>query len=799
MSVAKRASFLLIGVAGCWLSCPAQAGRAKVEKVVTAQKFQTPPPVYRPIATLSDNVLPDDAVEKVRHFLIDGDYGSFMFSPSPDPSRAKPTLTPEYRKSMRPTGLQDRYPPGSSQWLPKALPGEAGLGTFLDDLSVSLASATSAAKPAGPGFWTPQYVETVKETLEIARRSGRQAVFYDEAGFPSGLVDHTAPAQYWRKLLKRSTFSVTGGHAWEVPVEGVVEAASARNIETGRTIDLQPYVRSGQLSWDAPDGDWQVAVFSRVTAKPFGVANDPGVAVDPMDPVAVNWFIANSYGRMAKAFRPYVGSVITSTFFDDVGIYSYENTWSPLIAARFKTLTGRDPAPYYAALWGDIGPDTQAARVGFFKARAQLLGEGLPKLVTEWDHRHGLKSMGHPPGNYNVQPTDMNGDPFKFFAYTDIPLADVIFGYGFGRDGYKLMSSVSSVRDLPVTAAEAFSTSGTVMGYRRLMDLYVRGITRFVVRPFLTHGAIGGPKDFANWAGRTSMLLQGGRHVADIALLYPIESLQAFYSLEAPGNGPQLPVGDYISNDTDYQAVGAMLVDELHRDFTFIDPDHLKSAKLKVEPGALILDNKINRERYKVVIMPGEHVLSVGALAKVKAFYDAGGVVIATSLLPSKSAEFGKDGEVRAMVRAMFGIDPAAVMPDGVSEPRTNGAGGKAIFIRKPSPDVLSNAFARLGVAPDVAFEGNPAPHTGNGLFGYIHRQKEGKDIYFFGNSSDTPIDTIVELRGHLSAPQIWNPHTGTVAATQATYARSRAGETTRLRLQVGALSSRFIVGVQTQ
>lgn len=799
MSAANCVSLLLAGAVTCCLVGPAQAGRAKAEKVVTAEKFQTPPPAYRPIATLSDNVLPDDAVEKVRHFLIDGDYGSFMFSPSPDPARAKPTLTPEYRKSMRPTGLQDRYPAGSSQWLPKALPGEAGLGTFLDDLSISLAPAARKAKSAGPGFWTPQYVETIKKTLEIARRAGRQAVFYDEAGFPSGLVDHTAPAEYWRKLLKRSTFSVTGGQALDVPVDGVVEAANARNVRTGQVIDVQGYVRSGRLTWDAPNGDWQVAVFSRVTAKPFGVANDPGVAVDPMDPVAVRWFIANSYGRMAKAFSPYVGSVITSSFFDDVGIYSYENTWSPLIAARFKALTGRDPAPYYAALWGDIGPDTQAARVGFFKARAELLGEGLPRLVTEWDHRHGLKSMGHPPGNYNVQPTDMNGDPFKFFAYTDIPLADVIFGYGFGRDGYKLMSSVSSLRDLPVTAAEAFSTSGTVMGYRRLMDLYVRGITRFVVRPFLTHGAIGGPKDFADWAGRTSMLLQGGRHVADIAILYPIESLQAFYSFEAPGNGPQLPVGDYISDDTDYQAVGAMLVDDLHRDFTFVDPDHLKSAKLKVGSGTLILDNKVNRETYKVVIMPGEQVLSVAALAKIKAFYDAGGVVIATSLLPSKSAEFGKDGEIRAMVSAMFGIDSAAAMPDGVSEIRNNAKGGKAIFIRKPSPNALANAFDRLGVTPDVAFEGNPAPRTGNGLFGYIHHQKEGKDIYFFGNSSDTPIDTMVELRGHLSAAQIWNPHTGAVGATEVTYDHSPAGETTRVRLQIGALSSRFIVGVQAR
>jgi hypothetical protein len=789
----------MASVAASCLGTPVMAQGAGPGAVVTPKRFQNPPPVYRPIATLSDSVVPDDAVEKVRRALVDGDYGGFMFSPSRDPSREKPMLTPEYKKTMRPVGRLDAYPAGSSPWLPKALPGEAGLGTFVADLTPDPAMP-KPPKSKGPGYWTPQYVDLIRQTLEVARTNGRFAVYYDEAGFPSGILDHTAPAEFQRKLLNRSEYSVAGAQIFEASVDGVVQAANARDARSGQTIDLLGRVNAGRLSWTAPAGDWTLEVFALTPAKPSGIASDTAVSIDPIDPVAVDWFIDHSYERMYKAFKPYVGSVITSSFFDDVGIYSFENTWSPAIGARFQALTGRDPKPYYGALWRDIGPETGAARVGFFKARAELLGEGLPRKVAEWDRRHGLKSMGHPPGNYDPQPTDMNGDPFKFFAYTDVPLADAIFGFGFGRDGYKLVSSVSSLRDLPVTGAETYSASGTRMGYRRLIELYVRGFSRFVVMPFLTHGAIGEPKDFANWSGRTSMLLQGGRHVADIAVLYPIESLQAFYAFEAPDNGPALPHGAYISQDTDYQAVGAMLVDDLHRDFTFVDPDHFKSGKLKVRPGQLVLDNKVNRETYKVVIVPGGQVLSVAALAKIKAFYDAGGAVIATSLLPSKSAEFGQDDKVQALVRAIFDIDPAKSMPDGVSAIRANAKGGKAVFIRTPSPAALSDAFDRLGVAPDVAFEGNPTPRTGNGVFGYIHRQKEGKDLYFFGNSSDSPIDTVVELRGHLEAPQIWDPHTGQIRpAAEVTYGRRQDGETTRLRLTMSGLSSRFVVGAQAR
>ncbi|HEV2597870.1 glycosyl hydrolase [Sphingopyxis sp.] len=796
MNTNRALALLLAGAtAGIWAAGVPVHGKEPAS-VLTEQMFRDPPPVYRPIATLSTTVVPEEAADKVRRALEDGEYGSFMFSPSRDPVRAEKDVPVDIGSIRRGVALQDKYPECASQWLPKALPGEAGLGTFLSDLSMALPSQPIRRKVGGPGFWTPEYVATIRETLDIARRGGRLAVFYDEAGYPSGIADHTAPLEYRRKVLKRTELAVAAGQSIDVPVEGVVQAISAHDVRSGRRIDLRSNLTSGRLEWHAPKGDWKLEIFSLVGAKPSGIASDAAVSIDPMDPVASSWFIKNSYDRMNDAFKPYVGSVIFASFFDDVGIYSFENSWSPGIAARFTALTGRDPAPYYAALWRDIGPETQAARVAFFKARAQLLGEGLPKLATDWARAHGVQAMGHPPGNYDPQPTDMNGDPFSFFAHTDVPLADVIFGHGFGRDGFKLMSSVASLRDLPVAGAEVFSASATTMGYRRLIELYVRGLTRFVVTPFLTRGAIGEQRDFARWAGRSSMLLQGGRHVADIAIVYPIESLQAFYSFDAPGNAPPLPYGNYISQDTDYQAVGGMLVDELHRDFTFVDPEHLRSPKLKVEPGALVVDNKVNRERYQIVILPGGEVLSVAALTKIKAFHDAGGTVIATSRLPFKSAEFGKDKEVRALVRGIFGLDPAAPMPEGVTPIRANRRGGKTVFVPKPSAAVLADVFDRLGAAPDVAIDGNPSPRSGNGVFGYIHRQKEGKEIYFFGNSSDTPLDTMVELRGRVNKPQIWDPHSGTVApATEVSY-QSRGGvETTRLKLKVGAISGQFVVG----
>ena len=143
-------------------------------------------------------------------------------------------------------------------------------------------------------------------------------------------------------------------------------------------------------------------------------------------PLALVWFVLTFLvdflswlGRpLVDGLGGYFGSVIKYTFFDDVGFFPDEHTWNPAVAARFEQLTGKPAALYYPALWEDIGPDTAAARIGFFKARAEILGETFPKMIADWARAHGVKVTGHAPGNYDLQPTDMYGDPFKFYAHT---------------------------------------------------------------------------------------------------------------------------------------------------------------------------------------------------------------------------------------------------------------------------------------------------------------------------------------------------------------------------------------------
>ncbi|MCI8497519.1 MAG: hypothetical protein HFE85_04640, partial [Clostridiales bacterium] len=82
-----------------------------------------------------------------------------------------------------------------------------------------------------------------------------------------------------------------------------------------------------------------------------------------------------------------------------------------------------------------------------------------------------------------------------------------------------------------------------------------------------------------------------------------------------------------------------------------------------------------------------------------------------------------------------------------------------------------------------------------NGNLSYIHKVLDGSDVYFFANSSYTTVDTTVTLRGTLSAPAVWDPHTGERYQAHFEHTTAENGEpVTKIRLTMPAVKSLFIV-----
>ena len=223
-----------------------------------------------------------------------------------------------------------------------------------------------------------------------------------------------------------------------------------------------------------------------------------------------------------------------------------------------------------------------------------------------------------------LNPVSICGDLIKSSKYQDIPAVDQIAHYGRASKIYKVVSSSAINYDRPLVATESYGAIRNMPVenlYREAMEQFAKGINLMVphgvwygekidIPPDLSpNNPVYGPHlaDYNSYIGRVQLLLQGGQHTADIAVLYPISSLQANYHFKQSG---EQETGDIVSWETDYLDLGEMLSGNLRTDYTFIHPEIL-DEKCVVGNGALALHNNVEMSDYQVVIIPGSDRKSV--------------------------------------------------------------------------------------------------------------------------------------------------------------------------------------------
>lgn len=656
-----------------------------------------------------------------------------------------------------------------------------------------------------PKFLSEEYFDRYKDILEISKEAGKEVIMYDDEDFPSGIAGgqmrQLYPESLRKKLDKQEVITTAGKRAVLTVPQGTLMAAVAMDTATLERINLTADVKEGVLEWTPQSGVWRVMLFTCV--------NDGDGVVDFMDPEAIDKFIGLTYAKYADHLTPYFGNVIKRVFIDDVGYVFHAWGWTPKLNEKFKEINGFEPELYYPALWYDIGRETASARVAFHNTRAELLGEGFPKKISEWCVEHNLDLTGHPPANYEACP-DAHFDIFKFYRHMQQPLMDMIHGYTYGRPGYNLISSASDYYGRNITAAEAYGNfrekfDKTLM-YRAIMELFTRGVNRVIphgmwysyhpdsvtILPLISgyNADIADDlKPYSDYVARCSYMLQQGYRASDVAVIYPIKALQGWYPFRVHGS----MLGDRISPEIDYYRLSDVFTRQIRRDFVFVHPDFLATDDYDVTGGVLqrIIPGK-ETTTFKVIVMPGGKVMSAETLKKLKSFYEQGGKILATTQLPYMSSEIGRDAEVQALVKDIFGVDALEATSD--SQIKENEQGGRALFIAVPEDKALHSAFDRLGVQADVRFPHVGRIESGRGELSYLHRKSGETDIYFIANSSDDKIDTPIELRGTLT-PSVWNPYTGkTERIEHFEHVNVNGEDYTRVQLNLEPVQSTIIV-----
>jgi len=521
-----------------------------------------------------------------------------------------------------------------------------------------------------PEYMSPEFLDHYKYAVETADSLGMKLCLYDEFYFPSGTAGGNLVKQYpgaVSKRLDKMEFNVKGPGLFSHPLqEGAFMGAVAMDNNTLDRIDLSGCAYDGYLQGELPGGTWKVMMFTLAEDTSSGRNH-----VDYLSPGAVERFIELTYDKFYRAFPDHFGSTIDFAFYDEPTMRWVEGgrTWTGSFNQEFEDHYGYNPVIYYPALWYDIGPETAAARNTLFGFRAGLYASGFPKTINDWCREHGIQLAGHVDQEEILNPVSSCGDLIKAFKYQDIPTIDQIFYYGRASKVYKVVSSAATNYDRPLVATECYGAMRDMPVEnlcREAMDQFAKGINlmephavwysdKIDIQPDLSpadsiYGAY--ITDYNEYIGRLQCLLQGGEHVADIGILYPIASLQGSYCFGPgdPGWGGVTPA------EADYLDIGEMLSLKIRKDFTYIHPEILDN-KCRIEDRKIHLLNQKSPGYYKVLIIPGSRTIHWSNLKQIQSFYNLGGVVIATSVLPEQSAEFGKSGEVQQAVKEIFGED----------------------------------------------------------------------------------------------------------------------------------------------
>lgn len=669
----------------------------------------------------------------------------------------------------------------------------------------------------GTAYLSENYFKLYRAAIEKGLELGfKCTTLYDEWEYPSGMVEGLFYSKYpedCAKAIAMEETDVTSAKKQKVtltmPENGIYIGSVAMNLKDYGRIDISSSFKNGKLEWTAPKGEWKVMLF--YCDPKFTPNSNKGGVVDYLDKDAVAKYIDLNFEPYYQHLKEFFGTVIERTFYDEPTMMMNGcGMWTPKFNEGFKERYGYDPMTLYPALWYYIGEDTAAARNALFGYRTDLFAENYIGQVSAWCEAHGIKGGGHLDQEETRNPVGPNGDLMKAFKYQSVPATDDIYYPGRSNVGYKVVSSSAYNWDKPEMFTETFAAYSRAQYKALTPENYMRvSLDQLAMG---TNIQIEFEQKFDGvdyFLGRGGYMMRGGRHVADIAVIYPIAALQTAYSLPSRTQNAHYYayMGGIVPREIDYMDVGESLFRGLHLDYTYLHPEVLVE-KCSIEGSELKLNNVNNWEQYKVLILPGGDTFSADAAKKVLEFYRAGGAVIATSKLPTKSAEFGRDQEVRDMVYEVFGMSDIKPMTCSVRHAnyrflnifsQRNEAGGRGYFVGTPYTSVLEEILREVLPVKDIDMQTAPdyyvkMDHDYAGGITCTHKVRDGKDIYYFANSTDQPLQTTVAVRGSKSSVEAWNPHDGERNVVNATVSERKGEKVTEFALDLPALSGMFFV-----
>ncbi|MBE6555208.1 MAG: hypothetical protein E7663_03090 [Ruminococcaceae bacterium] len=593
-------------------------------------------------------------------------------------------------------------------------------------------------------------------------------------------------------------------------------AVVAVNEEYHDTVDLRPYLKDGVLTYQVPRGSWTIREYFVTDEQEKDSANY--LSYD-----ASYAYICAVFSLFANTFEPYMGNTLSMLVYSGIGFNGINRrNWDRSFNRVFEECYGFDPSPYYPALFGHIGKDTRHIKALLMSVRASLLQNGIIKALRDFAERFGLEIFGCLSEPKMTACSWLMGDAMLNNLYSPCALFDKAYLYG--TNSVKIAAGAAYCFDRDCVSAELFrnyANIDTVRIYKDSMNAFARGVNRAALH---IPPQLDDPTAYCTFVSRVQTMLRGGRHVADIAMLYPIYDLHSRVNLyHSPvGEGYEYPA---TVSTADYMGVINAISLYAGHDLTVLHPTVLQD-RCHTENGILYLDNKQNREQFRVVVMPCADMISIDSLRLLKEFYDGGGKILATGELPTLAFEYDRTGEndreVRRLTEEIFGADACdkSIMKRYCHN--KNERGGEAIYLyfnasavdgaRMTKSSTINQALNSFEIPFDIYIPGMQrfevtgalnasfpeyrtiglhATFPGGGMISHIHKRDDDGDVYYFTNTTNVEYNHHVLLRGAHEVEK-WDPHTGEITPHKHRFFRYRGEVYTNLRLTLPEGASVF-------
>lgn len=535
-----------------------------------------------------------------------------------------------------------------------------------------------------PPFFSQAWWDLFIGACEDARRLGISLWFYDQLGFSGADLQAKLVARqprYAGHRLHRAIVTGVGGLALSCPSGGrslraVVEAVDANGTPTGPPRPV--VVHNGHVGWDAPGGPTRLSLFYET---------DHGF--DYLSETTCHALLDQVHGEFARRLGDLLGTVVVGSFQDELPELP---TWSATFAEQFAARYGYDLLDRLGALWDSTVPDADRVRRDYHALRADLAEAAFFRPLAAWHERYGLlvgcdqqdpARAGHP-----VESVKLYADYARTHRWFSAPGSD---HHGDAR----IHSSLAHLYGRPRTWIEAFHSTGWGGTLEETLDwllpwlrtgatLYNPHAVYYSTRagwwewappstdwrqPYWRHH-----KQFADAVARMCAALSLGRHVCDVAVLYPNATVQA--DLRLDGAGPDAAraqeVYRELIGDAAWFAPVTGALDRARLDADVIDDDSLATAVVRrpvasVEGSASrsvrVSERRVRLcvagEAYSAVVLPAATVLEEATARRLDEFVAAGGLLVAVGALPGRGVAgsgIAGDGadEVVARLRARF-------------------------------------------------------------------------------------------------------------------------------------------------